>query len=64
MAIALAFACTMPCSPLALLRLMLTEFLKGTGGIHFYNGGGGFRALAFFTLLGGTYLGFNGLYVA
>ena len=40
MAIAFAFACTMPCSPLTLLRLMLTEFLKGTGGIRFYNGVG------------------------
>ena len=38
MAIAMAFACTMPCSPLAPLRLMLTEFLKGTGGIRFYSG--------------------------
>ena len=32
MAIAMAFACTMPGSPLAPLRLMLTEFLKGAGG--------------------------------
>ena len=38
MAIAMAFACAMPCSPLAPLRLMLTEFLKGTGGIRFYSG--------------------------
>ena len=37
MAIAMAFACATPCSPLAPLRLMPTEFLWGMGGIHFYS---------------------------
>ena len=64
MAIAMAFACAMPCSPLAPLRLMLTEFLKGAGGIRFYSGVVSFGRLNFCTLLGGTHLGFNGLYVA
>ena len=43
MAIAMAFAYTMPRSPLAPLRLMLTEFLKGMGGIRFYSGVVAFR---------------------
>ena len=38
MAIAMAFACAAPCSPLAPLRLMPTEFLGGMGGIRFYSG--------------------------
>ena len=64
MAIAMAFACAAPCSPLAPLRLMLTEFLKGAGGIRFYSGVVSFWRLNFCTLLVRTYLGFDGLYLA
>ena len=64
MAVAVAFACAMPCSPLAPLRLMSTKFLRGMGGIRFYSGAVAFECLHFCTLLVGTYLGFNGLYLA
>ena len=39
MAVAMALACAMPCSPLAPLRPMLTEFLRAWGESVFIVGG-------------------------
>ena len=45
------------------LRLMLTEVLRAWGS-PFYSGVVAFGCYLFGTLLVGTYLGFNGLYLA
>jgi len=46
------------------LRLMLTEVFKGVGGTRFIAGWWLLVVKFFGTLFVGTYLGFNGLYLA
>ena len=61
MAIAMACACALPSSPLAPYA---DRDFKGVGGTRFIAGWWLLVVKFFSTLFVGTYLGFNGLYLA